>query len=204
HHYPFKVCEYFNGAGIDDWREIMQTRPITALFTGHTHYGQMANDGRNVFITTRSIGDPEGGPAGFAVVHLDGDDIAITHRSQEDRGPIAMITHPRRLILATTPAHIVSGPTDCHIRGWSNKAITSAQARVDDGVWVDLTSTGSMTWSFEIPGDELAKGEHSVEVRLVDESEEAGTDRITFVADLSGRFTAYPMVDPVVKLTKYC
>ena len=67
-----------------------------------------------------------------------------------------------------------------------------------------MTSTGELTWNFEIPGDELAKGEHTAEVRLVDEGDEVGTDRITFVADLSGRFTAYPMVDPVVKLTKYC
>ena len=37
HHYPFKVCEQFCGPGIDAWRQIMQTRRIAAIFTGHTH-----------------------------------------------------------------------------------------------------------------------------------------------------------------------
>lgn len=204
HHYPFKVYEYFAGPGIEEWREIMQTRPVTALFTGHTHYGQMANDGRNVYVTTRSIGDPEGGPAGYAIVHLDEEDIAITHRSAEDRGPVALITHPRRLILATKPAHIVTGPTECHVRGWAAATITSARARLDAGAWGEMRETGEMTWSFPIPGDSLAKGEHTLEVRLVDQNGEEGTDRISFASDLSGRFTAYPMVEPVVKGTNYC
>lgn len=204
HHYPFKVWEHFAGPGIDEWRTIMQTRPITALFSGHTHYGQMANDGRNVYIVTRSIGDPEGGPADYAIVHLDEEDLAVTNRNNDQRGPIAMITHPRRLILATRPEHIVTGPTEGRARGWSAAPITSAQARIDEGSWTDMRETGEMTWSFPIPGDKLAKGEHTLEVRLIDQDKNEGTDRITFACDLTGRYTAYPMVEPVVKGTKFC
>lgn len=204
HHYPFKVMEYFAGPGIEDWREVMQTRPVTALFTGHTHYGQVANDGRNLYVTTRSIGDPEGGPAGYAVMHLDGEDLAFTHRAFEAKGPVALITHPRRLILATKPEHIVTGPAECHARAWSAAPVTSAQARIDDGPWGEMRPTDEMAWSFPIPGDRLAKGEHTLEVRLTDQNGDEGTDRITFFCDLSGRFTAYPMVEPVVKGTNYC
>src|SRR3712207_8945028 len=46
-------------------------------------YGQVANDGRNIYVTTRSIGDPEGGSAGYAVMHLEGEDLAFTHRAFE-------------------------------------------------------------------------------------------------------------------------
>lgn len=204
HHYPFQVWEDYAGPGIEEWRNVMQTRPITAHFAAHTHYGQMANDGRNVYVTTRSIGDPEGGLAGYAVVHLDGDDLAVTYRTKEDRGPIALITHPRRVILATKPAHIVTGPAECHARAWSHVPITSAQARIDEGSWSDMRKTGEMKWSFPIPGDTLAKGEHTLEIRLIDEKKDEGTDRITFACDLSGRYNAYPMVDPVVKGTKFC
>ena len=71
HHYPFQIMEDFGSApGMAAWRKIMQTRPIAAVFSGHTHYGQMANDGRNVYVATRSIGEPEGGPAGYAIVRL--------------------------------------------------------------------------------------------------------------------------------------
>lgn len=204
HHYPFQVWEDFAGPGIEEWRGVMQTRPITALFAGHTHYGQMANDGRNLYLATRSIGDPEGGPAGYAIVHIDGEELATTYRSVEDRGPVALITHPRQLILATKPAHIVTGPGECRIRGWSRAEIKSAQGRIDEGDWNDLRKTGDMTWTCLIPGDTLGKGEHSLEVRLMDDQDLAGSDRITFACDLSGRYNAYPMVVPVVKATKFC
>src|SRR5947207_15786684 len=71
HHYPFQAWEDFAGLGIEEWRKVMQTRPITALFAGHTHYGHMANDAGNVNVATRSAGDPERGAAGYAIVPLD-------------------------------------------------------------------------------------------------------------------------------------
>jgi predicted phosphodiesterase len=204
HHYPFQVWEDFDGPGIARWREIVQTRAITGLFAGHTHYGQIANDGRNVYIATRSIGDPEGGPAGYAVVYLDGEDFSLTYRSMEDTGPVVLITHPRRVILATKPAHIVPGPDEARIRAWSKTNFISTKARIDDGGWEDLQDRGDMEWSFPIPGDTLAKGEHTLEVRLTNADNEEGGDRIIFASDLSGRFNPYPMVEPVVRETKFC
>jgi hypothetical protein len=108
------------------------------------------------------------------------------------------------LIFATKAAHIVTGPAEARVRAWSNVPITSAEARIDDGTWAAMQKTGNMNWSFKIPGNTLAKGEHSLEVRLTDENNEQGTDRIIFACDLSGRYNAYPMVDPVVKETKHC
>ena len=205
HHYPFQVWEDFgNMPGMAAWREVVQTRPILALFAGHTHYGQIANDGRHVYVAVRSIGDPEGGPAGYAVVHLDGEDLALTYRSAGDRGPVALITHPRRLILATTAAHIVTGPVEARVRGWSLAPITSAQGRIDDGPWTDLQANGELAWGFPIPGDIIAKGEHHLEVRLTDANQAEGNDRITFLCDRSGRYNPFPTVEPVVRETKFC
>ena len=204
HHYPYQVWEDFAGPGIAAWREIVQTRPITALFAGHTHYGQIANDGHHVYVATRSIGDPEGGAAGYAIVFLDGDDFALTYRTMDDKGPVALITHPRRTILATTPAHIVPGPVEARVRAWSKTNVVSAQARIDDGEWKDLQDTGSLTWSFPIPGDTLSKGEHILEVQLTNSDKEQGRDRTTFSCDLSGRYNPFPMVEPVVRETKFC
>jgi 3',5'-cyclic-AMP phosphodiesterase len=204
HHYPFQVWEDFAGPGIEAWREIVQTRPIVALFAGHTHYGQIANDGHHVYVATRSIGDPELGPAGYAIVFLDGEDLALTYRSIEDRGPIALITHPRRLILATKPAHIVTGPTEARVRGWSATKVTSAEARIDDGAWTPMEETAEMHWNFTIPGNTLAKGEHTLEVRLMDTNKVEANDRITFLCDLSGRYNPFPIVEPIVRETKFC
>lgn len=63
---------------------------------------------------------------------------------------------------------------------------------------------GEMNWSFPIPGDTLAKGEHTLEVRLTDATDAEGSDRITFACDLSGRYNPYPMVEPIVRETKFC
>jgi len=204
HHYPFQVWEDFAGPGLAAWRDIVQTRPITALFAGHTHYGQIANDGRHVYVATRSIGDPEGGPAGYALVYLDGEDFALTYRSMEDNGPVVLITHPRRAILATKPAHIVPGPMEARVRAWSKTNFISGKARIDDGEWKNLQDCGDLNWSFPIPGDTLSKGEHTLEVRLIDADNAEGTDRITFACDLTGRYNPYPMVEPVVRETKFC
>ena len=205
HHYPFQIWEDFLSApGMMGWREVMQTRPIHALFAGHTHYGQMANDACNVYIATRSIGEPEGGAAGYAVVTLDGDDLAVTYRSAEDRGPLVQITHPRRVILATRAAHIVTGPDECRVRSWSAAPVAAMEGRVDDGPWGALRPIREGEWSMAIAGGTLAKGEHLLEVRATDASGASGTDTVRFMADRTGRFNAIPAVDPAVPFTKFC
>jgi Icc protein len=101
HNYPYQIWEDFRGPGIDEWRAIVQTRRIHAILTGHTHYWQVANDGRNVAIALRSIGDPEGGPPGYALAFFHRHDFAVLYRTEEDRGPLVLVTHPRDVLLCT-------------------------------------------------------------------------------------------------------
>jgi hypothetical protein len=115
-----------------------------------------------------------------------------------------LITHPRRLILATKPAHILAGPIEASVRGWSSVKIVSAEARIDDGAWSLMQEGDEMNWTFPIPGNTLAKGEHALEVRLTDVNKAQGSDRITFLCDLSGRYNPYPIVEPLVRETKFC
>lgn len=202
HHYPYQIWEDFAGPGIDDWREVVQTRRITALFAGHTHYGQVANDGRNVMFATRSIGEPEGGPAGYAVVYLHGDDLAVKYRSVEDRGPFVMITHPRDGLLALGGTHIVKGPDRVRARVWSADPVGGMECRVDGGTWCPLQPAGGQDWEGELRGGELGKGEHLLEVRVAGQPE-AG-DSLRFLVDRTGRHTAFPLVRPVVTGTAFC
>jgi Icc protein len=204
HHYPFKVCEQFDGPGIEGWREVVQTRRITAIFTGHTHYGQIANDGRNVVIATRSIGDPEGGPPGYTLAYLQGEDMALTYRSSVDQGPVVLITHPREKLLATGPRHIVSRQDHVCVRTWSAKTVTSAQGRVDDGDWFDLLPLAAGLWGHLLADDELRKGEHTLEAQATDATGRQGVQRIVFMVDSTGRYTPTPMVRPVVTGTAFC
>jgi predicted phosphodiesterase len=204
HHYPYQIWESFEGPGIDTWRQIVQTRRITAIFAGHTHYGQIANDGRNLCVATRSIGDPEGGPPSYTVCYLHGDDLALACRSQGDHGPLLLITHPRRTLLAQDARHIVQGADVCRVRIWAEQAVQTVRGRVDGGEWFDFSPDGACEWAASLPGDRLAKGEHQLEVEAADVQAGVAAVSQNFMVDRSGRYTAVPQVDVVVKETRFC
>jgi hypothetical protein len=204
HNYPYQIWEDFAGPGIDDWRALVQTRRITAVVTGHTHYGQAANDGRNVVLTTRSIGDPEGGHPGYTLLYLAGDDLAWTYRTMRDEGPLVLLTHPRETLLCTGPAHVVRGDDHVSARVWPAAQVVQVQGRVDDGGWFDLHPDNEGDWSCPLPGGGLSKGAHRLEVRAADRGGSEGGQTITFFVDPTGRYTAVPGVRPAVTATAYC
>lgn len=203
HNYPYQVWEDFAGPGIDGWREVVQTRRVHAVLCGHTHYWQVANDGRNAVVATRSIGDPEGGPAGYAVAVFGGEDFAVAFRSVEDRGPLVMVTHPREAILATGPAHVVKGPDEVRVRVWSRGPTRAVTGRIDGSPWFDLRPTAGRDWAAPLPGDTLAKGVHRLTARA--EADDGVAEHvIEFATDPTGRFTAIPTARPVVTGTNFC
>jgi 3',5'-cyclic-AMP phosphodiesterase len=204
HNYPYQIWEDFAGPGISEWRSIVQTRRIEAIVCGHTHYWQVANDGRNVVIATRSIGDPEGGPPGYTVLYLRGDDLAVTYRSIEDRGPVVLVTHPRERLLATGRRHIVTGPDQVVARTWSASDVRAVRYRIDEGAWIGLTLTRDGEWSGPLPGDRLEKGEHILDVVAIASDGAEGSQRIGFMVDCTGRYTAVPEARPVVTSTAFC
>ena len=203
HNYPFQIWETFDGLGIDAWREVVQTRRIEAIFSGHTHYLQTANDGRNVTTAVRSIGDPEGGLPGYLLAFLEGEDLAFLYRTIEDEGPAVLVTHPREKLLATGPAHVVSGPDRARVRVWSEGPMAKAEGRLDGGAWLTLESLGPLDWSYALPGN-LAKGDHRFEARAEDAKGRKGNNAVTFAVDPTGRYTAVPGVWPPVSGTNFC
>jgi 3',5'-cyclic-AMP phosphodiesterase len=204
HNYPYQIWEDFAGPGADVWREIVQTRRITAIFSGHTHYWQIANDGRNVCVAGRSIGDPEGGPPGYTLVFLHNEDLAVCYRTIQDSEPIVLITHPRDYLLALGPAHVVSGRDCVRARIWSRRPLATVQYRLDSGPWMPLEPVGCQDWAGPLGGDKLAKGQHSVHVVAETENGTCGEQAIDFPVDATGRFTAVPGVRPLVSATAFC
>lgn len=204
HNYPYQIWEDFSGPGVDDWRGIVQSHRIAAIVCGHTHYWQVANDGRNVFIATRSIGDPEGGLAGYCIGYLKGDDLAFVYRTVQEAGPIVMITHPRETLMATCGAHVVRGEDEIRVRTWSDEPVTEVIGRIDGGPSFSLLSSGDGRWSASLDGDELTKGEHTLEVKACVESRLRGRHLIRFMVDQTGRYTAVPGVHPHVTQTAFC
>jgi hypothetical protein len=177
---------------------------VEAILSGHTHYGQVANDGRNVAIATRSIGDPEGGPPGYTLLYVRGDDLAVIYRSIEDRGPLALVTHPRDRLLCMGPQHVVQGPDRLVVRVWHSSRTEAVFYRIDEGLWANLEPAGDADWSGPIDGDRLSKGKHFLDVFAIAADASEGRTTIEFFVDPTGRYTAVPEVRPVVTSTAFC
>lgn len=204
HNYPYQIWKSFAGPGIDRWRAVVQTRRIAAIVSGHTHYLQVANDGRNVCVATRSIGDPEGGPPGYTLLYFKGDDFALTYRAFDEPGPVVLITHPRERLLATGPEHVVHGRDRVVVRCWPCPRIASARFAVDGGAWAELEPLGDGHWTAPLDARGLAKGEHALEVAARSLAGVESRQRIGFMVDPTGRYTAVPEVRPVVTATAFC
>jgi 3',5'-cyclic-AMP phosphodiesterase len=204
HHYPYKVCEDFVGPGVRRWRELVNSHRPVAVVCGHTHYHQIANDGSTIAIAARSIGDPEGGAPGYLVGHAQDGDFSVTYRTIDDLCPLVLITHPRDLLMATGPRHVVKGVDELRVRIWSKCPVSRVTASLDDAAWFELRSRGDGNWAAPLHGSQLPKGEHRVSVEAHASDGGQGRQQISFFADTTGRFTAVPTSRPVVRTTAFC
>lgn len=204
HNYPYQIWEDFDGPGIAEWRGIVQTRRLTAIVCGHTHYFQEANDGRNIAVAVRSIGDPEGGQPGYLVGYLHGEDLAFAYRTAEETGPFVLVTHPREALLAAGPQHVVCG--EDRVRVWirSESPVVSAWQRIDCGEWQPLTPSSDDHWESPLSISGLSKGRHSVEIEVQGERGQLARRQQEFLVDETGRYTPVPAVRPVVTETQFC
>jgi len=78
------------------------------------------------------------------------------------------------------------------------------EACLDGGEWFPMERTGDCEWRCPLLGTRLAKGEHKLESRAIDEQGGVGNHAIAFHVDRSGRYTAVPRVRPETTHTKFC
>lgn len=204
HNYAYQIWEDFAGPGIDEWRILTQTARIEALFCGHTHYMQVANDGRNVHVATRSIGDPEGGDAGYLLACLHGPNLGISYRTTQDRGPIIVVLEPRDAILSTGPSHITSDEGRVVTQIWSEQSVVEVTASIDQGPAFSLNALAQGQWSAAFDAKPLAKGIHQLTVSATDRCGIRSKQAVSFVVDPTGRYTPLPCVSPIVLETNFC
>ena len=207
HNYPYQIWENFDGPGIDDWRAIVQTRRIAAIVCGHTHYWQVANDGRNVAVATRSIGDPEGGPPGYTLAYFHGDDLAVAYRSVEDRGP-DRAGHPpargdpgdragARRPRARTRSGSAPGPRPPSRRS----AAASTTGPGSPSRWTNWSARAGRP---RCTATGCARASTPWRSRPATRTDCRGSGSIRFVVDPTGRYTAVPRVEPWVEQTAFC
>lgn len=79
---------------------------------GHTHYNEIANDGRTIYTATRSTGQIDEGPVGYSLVTIDQGIVSWRFKALADPFPYVVITSPsdhrlaRSQSLIDEPSHI--------------------------------------------------------------------------------------------------
>jgi hypothetical protein len=157
---------------------------------GHTHYNEIANDGRLLYAATRSTGQIEEGPVGFSVTCLDGPVVSWKFKALGTPWPLVMITSPADRALLTEISRPVKGTIEVRAKVWTefDEGVVRATCQVDAGLPLPMTRVGKTSvWSWFWYPSHLADGTHRITVR-VETARGEGVDTINVLLDRAGKF----------------
>lgn len=155
---------------------LIDDSPVVLVDMGHTHYNELANDGRTVYTATRSTGQIEEGDAGFAMIAIDDGTVSWRFKTLGSSWPFVMITSPsdRRLVVDDTPPE----PEDhCEVRAsvWGGGEIATAEVSINDGSWQVMTCGSAGILSARVP---IPRTAFKLSVRVVDADGNSDSDTI--------------------------
>ncbi|MFH6783214.1 MULTISPECIES: metallophosphoesterase family protein [Methylobacterium] len=130
HSYPADLKGEGEAARVAD---LIHRGPVRLVEMGHTHYNELANDGRTVYAATRSTGQIEEGPVGYAVAALDGGVVSWRFKELARPWPFVLITAPADRRLAHDSGHIVG--EHFTLRALVLGPAEAVAFRIDDGPW---------------------------------------------------------------------
>ncbi len=174
--------------------EAIAARQVLLVDMGHTHYNELANDGRTIFAATRSTGQIEEGPVGYALVTIDGLCVSWRFRRLGEEGPAVLITAPADRRLATDADDTDHAPrgTTCEVRAsvLGPHAIEACACTVDDGDAVPMHPAGPGRYVAEIGVPAQAR-----RLRVEARTAEGGTGSETIEFTDAAHFTAARRAD---------
>jgi Icc protein len=153
---------------------------------GHTHYNELANDGRTIYAASRSTGQIEEGLAGFSVTTLD-DGVVSWKFKPMGEWPLVMVTSPadRRLIVdPTSVAQVVRGPIEVRARVWG-EAVREVELNA-----APMKARGDGIWSAAWNAEEYADGLHELTATAKTSDGRTGSDRIQVLVGKAGKYNA--------------
>jgi Icc protein len=133
--------------------EAFMAREVLLVDMGHTHYNELANDGRTIFAATRSTGQIEEGPAGYSLITIDRRAVSWRFRELGSAAPVVLITAPADRRLATDAADPDQVPGDsCLVRAsvLGRAAVVSCTCRLDDGPEVPMRAIGARRYALAV------------------------------------------------------
>jgi hypothetical protein len=76
------------------FNRLVEQNDVALVDMGHTHYNELANDGRTIFAATRSTGQIEEGPPGYAIASYDNGVVSWRFKALDEGFPFVLITSP--------------------------------------------------------------------------------------------------------------
>jgi Icc protein len=173
--------------GGDRLRQLVEGPVVRLIDMGHTHYNELANDGRTLYTATRSTGQIEEGPVGFSITNLDGH-VVSWRFFPLDKLPAVMITSPadeRFITDVASENHIAADKFAVRAKAWADTEISSAVATLEGFIVAMSRIPGSNMWQGELERGSLVDGIYTLSVVVTDEGGTTAEDSIRFVLGIS-------------------
>jgi Icc protein len=156
---------------------LIDAHDVALVDMGHTHYNELANDGRTIFAATRSTGQVEEGPIGYSIATLDNGIVSWRFKALDDPFPFVIITAPADHRLMRGPDHALEGACEVRALVMGARPVQRVECRVEDGDWTPMTrSPDERLWTgrLSLPGARLA----TITVQAVDQAGRPGQHSI--------------------------
>jgi Icc protein len=141
----------------DILNRLIATHDVALVDMGHTHYNELANDGRTIFAATRSTGQIEEGPVGYSIAAVDRDIVSWRFRALDEPAPFVVITAPADHRLMRGPAQAVNGSREVRAFVFSALPVTNVACQVG-AKWTAMErAPGERAWTARVtmPDDRL-------------------------------------------------
>ncbi|RVU17850.1 metallophosphoesterase family protein [Methylobacterium oryzihabitans] len=163
-----RPCAVFLHAYPDDLRPPQERLDLAGLLwdgrvrlveMGHTHYNELAHDGRTLYAAARSVGQNEDGSVGYAVAAIDGPVTSWRFRPLDRTAPFVLVTSPADRRLATRPSTEAAAGLVRDAQGrirvralvLSDREPALCRCRADHGPWTAMTRVSARIFEGRLP-----------------------------------------------------
>lgn len=150
HTYPDDLCVPDERAALAG---LIRHYGVRLVEMGHTHYNELAPDGRTLYAAARSVGQNEDGSVGYAVAAIDGPVASWRFKPLDRALPFVMVTSPADRRLATAPLDAADGTVSVRALVLSDRPQDTwrCHLRVDGGPAHPMVPDGPRTVHARIP-----------------------------------------------------
>jgi len=168
-------------------RKLVEGPAVRPIDMGHTHYNELANDGRTLYTATRSTGQIEEGPVGFSVTNIDGEVVSWRFFTLNEL-PAVMITSPadeRFITEAALEEHIAGDKIAVRAKAWASATVKSGLATLAGHTAYMSEISESNVWQAELERGTLGDGVYPLTVAITDQDGKTAEDSLRMVLGAS-------------------